>query len=231
MDRRHLLKFTSFAVAGAPAMPAAAPAQGRRPPAGLWGVWDQAFAQARLVSLSHVLEPDSPVWKGLPPITRFAQGAGRLDEAAPCAPFTYEKTGLESKVYTFAADRFGTQLDPPAHWHLCFPAIGELPPTLASEDWLMANGYMQAEGVAHFDRTPETGALVAIGFPRLKGGTGRFASFTATCPPEWSYGTRSGEVPEAPLPLNEKRLVWNEAKEFRERAAACDKPNGIQSFN
>jgi hypothetical protein len=85
-------------------------------------------------------------------------------------------------------------------------------PTLASEDWLMANGYMQAEGVAHLEQVPETGALVAIGFPRLKGGTGGFASFTAICPPEWSHGTRPGEVPEAPLPFNEKRLVWNEAK-------------------
>ncbi|MGH8249828.1 MAG: GNAT family N-acetyltransferase [Steroidobacteraceae bacterium] len=28
---------------------------------------------------------------------------------------------------------------------------------------------------------PKTGALVAIGFPRLKGGTGGFASFTAIC--------------------------------------------------
>jgi kynurenine formamidase len=25
----------------------------------------------------------------------------------------------------------GTQLDPPAHWHQCFPAVDELPPTLA----------------------------------------------------------------------------------------------------
>jgi kynurenine formamidase len=104
-------------------------------------------------------------------------------------------------------------------------------PTLASEDWLMANGYMQAEGVAHLDQVPETGALVAIGFPRLKGGTGGFASFTAICPPEWSHGTRPGEVPEAPLPFNEKRLVWNEAKGLRERTAACDKPKGKQSFN
>ena len=180
---------------------------------------------------------------------------------APYRPFTYEKTGLETTAYTFATDQFGTRLDPPAHWHPCFPAIDELPhfgaaqaggdlhrraggardvnhqlsveevrawerrrgripagsvvmvrsdwhrrwpdskrfqpadgrfpgvslaalkflhlerqillhghepldtdstPTLASEDWLMANGYMQAEGVAHLDQVPETGALVAI---------------------------------------------------------------------
>jgi kynurenine formamidase len=329
MDRRHLLKLTSLAVAGSATLPAAVSAKAKRA-AGLWGVWDQAFARARFVSLSHVLEPDSPVWKGFPPTTRFAQGTGRLDEAAPYAPFTFEKTGLETTAYTFATDQFGTQLDPPAHWHPCFAAIDELPPTLAlrklavisiaeqvktdvnyqltvadvrawerrhgpipagavvmvrsdwhklwsdakrfqpgdgkfpgvslaalkflhlerqillhghepldtdstptlaSEDWLMANGYMQAEGVAHLEQVPETGALVAIGFPRLKGGTGGFASFTAICPPEWSHGTRPGEVPEAPLPFNEKRLVWNEAKGLRERTAACDKPKGKQSFN
>jgi kynurenine formamidase len=42
-----------------------------------------------------------------------------------------EKTGLETTAYTFATDQFGTQLDPPAHWHPCFAAIDELPPTLA----------------------------------------------------------------------------------------------------
>lgn len=332
MERRQLFKLTSLAVvgAGAVALPAMAPAQAGTRAGGLWGVWDQAFARARFVSLSHVLEPDSPVWKGFPPTTRFMQGIGRMEEGAPYGPFTYEKTGLETTAYTFATDQFGTQLDPPAHWHPCFPAIEELPPTLAlrklavisiaeqvardvnhqlsveevrawerrrgripagsvvmvrsdwhrrwpdskrfqpadgrfpgvslaalkflhlerqillhghepldtdstptlaSEDWLMANGYMQAEGVAHLDQVPETGALVAIGFPRLKGGTGGFASFTAICPPEWGHGTRPGEQPEAPLPYQDKRLVWNEATGRRERTAACDKPKGKQSFN
>ena len=330
MERRQLLKLTSFALAGAAALPAAAPAQDRDLGKGLWGVWDQAFARARFVSLSHVLEPGSPVWKGFPPTTRFAQGTGRLEESAPYAPFTFEKTGLETTAYTFATDQFGTQLDPPAHWHPCFPAIDELPPTLAlrklavisiaeqvardvnhqlgiedvsawerrqgripagavvmvrsdwhrrwpdaklfqpadgrfpgvslaalkflhlernillhghepldtdstptlaAEDWLMANGYMQAEGVANLDQVPETGALVAMGFPRLKGGTGGFASFTAICPPDWPHGARPGEPAEAPLPYSEKRLVWNEAKGMRERTAACDKPRGKQSFN
>jgi hypothetical protein len=42
---------------------------------------------------------------------------------------------------------------------------------------------------------------------------------------------RPGEVPEAPLPYLEKRLVWNETKGARERDAACDKPKGKLSFN
>jgi hypothetical protein len=95
----------------------------------------------------------------------------------------------------------------------------------------MANGYMQAEGVTNLDQVPEVGALVAIGFPRLKGGTGGFASFTAICPPEWKHGERIGDRPDAPLPYNEKGLVWNEAKGMRERTAACEKPKGKMSFN
>lgn len=330
MDRRRLLKLTSAAVAGAGALPAVARPQKAGASQGLWSVWDNAISRARFVSLSHVLTPDTPVWNGFPLTTRFQQGTGRLDEKSPYAAFTYEKAGFETTAYTFATDQFGTQLDPPAHWHPCFPAIDELPatlalrklavisiadkvkadanyhltvadvhawertngmipagsvvmvrsdwskrwpdtaliqpadgkfpgatlealkllhlerkillhghepldadstPTLVAEDWLMNNGYMQAEGVAHLDQVPATGALIAIGFPRLKGGTGGFASFTAICLPDWPHGTRIGEAAEAPLPYNEKRLVWNEAKGLRERTAACDKPKGKESMN
>ncbi|HET7096403.1 MAG TPA: cyclase family protein [Casimicrobiaceae bacterium] len=330
MDRRRMLTLTSIALAGASVLPDVVSAQARKAAPGLWGVWDNAFARARFVSLSHVLTPDTPVWSGFPSTTKFQPGTGRLDDKSPYAPFTYEKTGLETSAYTFATDQFGTQLDPPAHWHQCFPAIDELPPTLAlrklavisivdkvqadpnyhltagdvrawermngtvpagsvvmvrsdwskrwpdasrlqpadhkfpgvtldalkllhlerrillhghepldtdstptlvAEDWLMNNGYMQAEGVANLDQVPATGALIAIGFPRLKGGTGGFASFTAICPSNWNSGTRPGDVPDAPLPYNDKRLAWNEAKGVRERTAACDKPKGKQSFN
>ena len=329
MERRTLLKLTSVAFAAGVVPPLAAqPA--KRPARGLWDVWDSAFAKARYVSLSHVLTQDAPIWKGFPPSTKFSQGTARLDDKSPYAPLTYEKVGLETTAYNFAADQFGTQLDPPAHWHQCFPAIDELPPTLAlkklavisiadkvaqdvnyhltvddirawerrhgrvpagsvvmvrsdwykrwpdnarfqpadgkfpgvaldalkflhlerkillhghealdtdstptliGEDWLMNNGYMQAEGVANLDLVPETGALVAIGFPRLQGGTGGYASFTAICPGEWPHGVRPGDTPEAPLPYMDKRLVWNEAKGARERTAACDKPRGKLSFN
>jgi kynurenine formamidase len=330
MDRRRMLKLTSIALAGAGSLPTAVSAQAKHAGPGLWSVWDNAFARARFVSLSHVLTPDTPVWRGFPATTKFQQGTGRLDDNSPYAPLTYEKTGVETTAYSFATDQFGTQLDPPAHWHQCFPAIDELPatlalrklvvisiadkvkadanyhltaadvrawerangtipagsvvmvrsdwskrwpdaaliqpadgkfpgvtlealkllhlerkillhghepldadstPTLVAEDWLMNNGYMQAEGVANLDQVPATGALVAIGFPRLKGGTGGFASFTAICPPGWAHGARPGEAAEAPLPYNEKRLVMNEAKGVRERTAACDKPKGKQSFN
>ncbi len=331
MDRRSLLKLTSFAAGAAlaAALPRAARAQASSAP-GLWGVWDTAFANARFVLLSHVLTQDVPVWKGFPPTTKFEQGAGRLDDKSPYGAFTYSKSGFETSAYTLATDQFGTQLDPPAHWHPCFPAIDELPatlalrklvvisiaeqvqrdvnyqmteedvrawerkngavpagsvvmvrsdwykrwpdparfqpadgrfpgvtlaalkylhlkrkilfhghepldtdstPTLIGEDWLMNNGYMQAEGVANLDQVPETGALVAIGFPRFKGGTGGYASFTAVCPADWRAGQRIADAPDAPLPYSDKKLVWDAQKGRRERAAACDKPKGKMSFN
>ncbi len=331
MERRAVLKLASFAIASAAGvLPSIGAAQTRPAARALWSLWDRTFANARYVSLSHVLTQDAPLWKGFPPTTKFSQGTGRVDEKSPYTALTYEKPGLETTAYTFAADQFGTQLDPPAHWHQCFPAIDELPPTLAlrklavisiaekveadpnyhltvddvrawerrhgripagsvvmvrsdwykrwpdqarfqpadgkfpgvrlealkflhldrnillhghepldtdstptlvGEDWLMNNGYMQAEGVANLDLVPPVGALVAIGFPRLKGGTGGFASFTAICPPDWPHGVRPSETPEAPLPYHDKRLVWNEAKGARERTTQCDKPKGKLSFN
>jgi kynurenine formamidase len=330
MDRRNFLKLTSVA-AGGVAFPAVGCSTSEPPGSrGLWRLWDEAFAGARFVSLSHVLTPGAPLWKGFPPGTAFARGLGRLDDTSAHAPFTYEASGVETTAYTFVADQFGTQLDPPAHWHQCFPAIDELPATLAvrklavisvadkvqgdptyhltvadvreweaahgtiprgsvvmvrsdwhtrwpdaarfqpadrrfpgvsldalkllhlerqillhghepidtdststlvGEDWLMNNGYMQAEGVANLDQVPATGALVAIGFPRLKGGTGGFASFTAICPAEWTHGARPGDDAEAPLPYHERRLVWNERTGMRERTAPCDKAKGHLSFN
>src|ERR1700741_4782664 len=130
MDRRRLLKLTSIALAGAAALPTVVQSQ-KSKSSGLWSVWDSAFARARFVSLSHVLTADTPVWSGFPTTTKFQQGTGRLDEKSPYAAFSYEKTGLETTAYAFATDQFGTQLDPPAHWHQCFPAIDELPATLA----------------------------------------------------------------------------------------------------
>lgn len=97
------------------------------------------------------------------------------------------------------------------------PLDTDTTPTLEGEAWLMHNGYTQAEGVAHLDQVPEVGALVAIGFPRLKGGTGGYASYTAICPPGWPYGVSVGEVPEAPLPRSDRPLHWDEAAGTRVR--------------
>ncbi|MEP6789297.1 MAG: cyclase family protein, partial [Acidobacteriota bacterium] len=65
------------------------------------------------------------------------------------------------------------------------PLDTDTTPTLEGESWLMHHGYTQAEGVANLDQVPEKGALVAIGFPKLQGGTGGYARYIAICPPDW----------------------------------------------
>jgi len=82
-------------------------------------------------------------------------------------------------------------------------------PALEGEAWLLRNGYTQAEGVANLDQVPEKGALVAIGFPKLQGGTGGYARFIAICPADWKYGVSVGEVPEAPLRMFAQPLHWD----------------------
>jgi kynurenine formamidase len=81
--------------------------------------------------------------------------------------------------------------------------------TLEGEAWLLHNGYTQAEGVANLDQVPETGALVAMGFPKFKGGVGGYARYIAICPPDWKYGVSVGQVAESPLPRASKPLRWD----------------------
>jgi kynurenine formamidase len=79
---------------------------------------------------------------------------------------------------------------------------------LEGESWLMHHGYAQAEGVANLDMVPETGALVAIGYSKFKGGTGGYARYIAICPPEWKYGVNIGPD-DAPLPRFAHALHWD----------------------
>jgi len=88
------------------------------------------------------------------------------------------------------------------------PLDTDTTPTLEGEAWLMHNGYTQAEGVANLDKVAETGCLVAIGFPKFKGGTGGYARYVAICPPDWKYGTTPGAA-DAPLPRSSRPLHWD----------------------
>jgi kynurenine formamidase len=97
------------------------------------------------------------------------------------------------------------------------PLDTDTTPTLEGESWLMHHGYTQAEGVAHLDQVPETGALVAIGYPKLQGGTGGYARYIAICPPDWKYGVTIGAIPEAPLPRMAKPLHWDTERGIRVR--------------
>lgn len=90
-------------------------------------------------------------------------------------------------------------------------------PTLEGEYWLLHNGYAQAEGVANLDQVPEKGALVAIGYPKFKGGLGGYARYIAICPPNWKYGVSVNQLPEAPLPKSNKVLHWDKQLGVRVR--------------
>ncbi len=90
-------------------------------------------------------------------------------------------------------------------------------PSLEGEAWLLRNGYTQAEGVANLDKVPEKGALVAIGFPKLQGGTGGYARYIAICPPDWKYGVTVGELPESPMKIFPRPLHWDEKAGTRVR--------------
>jgi kynurenine formamidase len=90
-------------------------------------------------------------------------------------------------------------------------------PTLEGESWLMHHGYAQAEGVANLDKVPATGCLVNIGYPKFGGGVGGYARFVAICPPSWRFGSRIGQVPEAPLRKYGTPLHWDAQTGMRVR--------------
>ena len=71
--------------------------------------------------------------------------------------------------------------------------------------------------VDNLDEAPESGALVAIGYPKVGGGLGGFARFIAICPPDWKYGVRIGEMADSPLAKSATRLHWDEARGMRVR--------------
>jgi kynurenine formamidase len=97
------------------------------------------------------------------------------------------------------------------------PLDTDATPTLEGEAWLLRNGYTQAEGVAHLDQVPESGALVEIGFSKIGGGLGGFARFVAICPPEWNYGVSIGEMAESPLARAATPLHWDDQRGMRVR--------------
>jgi len=96
------------------------------------------------------------------------------------------------------------------------PLDTDTTPTLEGEAWLMHHGYTQAEGVANLDQVPATGCLVAMGYPKFKGGTGGYARFIAICPANWKYGVTIGPG-DAPLPRSDKPLHWDATTGTRTR--------------
>jgi kynurenine formamidase len=97
------------------------------------------------------------------------------------------------------------------------PLDTDTTPTLEGEHWLMHHGYTQAEGVANLDGVPVTGCLVAIGYPKFRGGLGGYARYVAICP---RSSTSKGVLissRDAPLTRRAKRLHWNMKLGYRVR--------------
>ena len=97
------------------------------------------------------------------------------------------------------------------------PLDTDTTPDLEGEAWLLRNGYTQAEGVTNLDQVPEKGALVAIGYPKLGGGTGGYARYIAICPADWKYGVTVDSAKESPLPKATRPLKWDEQAGMRVR--------------
>ena len=79
-------------------------------------------------------------------------------------------------------------------------------PKFLAETWLLRHNFAQAEGVAHLDQVPESGALITIGFAKFAGGTGGFARYIAIAPPQWPHGVTLAEQSGAPLATHAHRL-------------------------
>jgi kynurenine formamidase len=97
------------------------------------------------------------------------------------------------------------------------PLDTDATPDLASERWLLTNGYTQTEGLMNLDLVPEAGAMVSIGFAKFKGGLGGFARYIAICPQDWKHGVSIDESTEAPLQKVSKPLRWDPDQRVRHR--------------
>ena len=96
------------------------------------------------------------------------------------------------------------------------PLDTDTTPTLEGEDWLMHNGYAQAEGVANLDGVPAKGCLVSFGSPKFKGGLGGYARYIAICPPSTRKGVKDLRD-DAPLPEFGTPLHWDTVLGYRVR--------------
>src|SRR5436853_535037 len=182
---------------------------------GLWKVYNDVLSRAKYVDLTHTIAPNMPVWKRRH--GRIAAGSVvfvRSDWSKRWPdPKLVEETqfpGVALEALQFLHEQR----------HILFhghePLDTDTTPNLEGEAWLMHHGYAQAEGVAHLDMVPEAGALVAIGYPKFKGGTGGYARYIAICPPDWRFGASIGSN-DAPLPKSPRLLHWDEKSGARVR--------------
>jgi kynurenine formamidase len=97
------------------------------------------------------------------------------------------------------------------------PLDTDTTPTLEGESWLMHHGYTQAEGVANLGGVPAVGCLVAIGYPKFKGGVGGYARYVAICPAGSTAKGQRIPAAEGPLPRHAAKLHWSARLGYRTR--------------
>jgi kynurenine formamidase len=147
-------------VLGALALAVLMPASASASRLGLWRVYNQSFAKARYINLTHEITPDIPVWKG------FGESVFEPSvDPATGQPYTWAGSGFEATAYRLSTDQLGTQLDPPAHWDPNYPAIDELPPTYAVRPLVVISivpqvkknptYFMTVKDIKRFERTHE----------------------------------------------------------------------------
>ena len=92
---------------------------------GLWSVYQQAFAHAKYIDLTHTIAPTHSR------LARFCAVHFRVPtldpQTRPARTRTRSRRLRGHAVRRSSTDQLGTQLDPPAHWAPEYPAIDELP--------------------------------------------------------------------------------------------------------
>jgi hypothetical protein len=74
-------------------------------------------------------------------------------------------------------------------------------PEFIGESWLLQHNFA-AEGMANLDQVPESGAFIALGFSRFKGGTGGFVRYIAIAAASWPLGVTIEQQSGASLPTH-----------------------------
>ena len=130
----------SFALvaAAALALVVGAPAHAQEQPANsatssLWQAYEDIFKSAKYIDLTHAFEPQQAVWPGFGNAKfKPAVAGNKIDGYVDVGEeFDYDKHGFVATAYELTTDRYGTQLDPPAHWDKLGATISDIPATYA----------------------------------------------------------------------------------------------------
>lgn len=97
-----------------------------------YALYEETFAKAQYIDLTHAFSPTIPVWPGFGASFFKAGVSGHTDEfSTEGDEWKYGVHGFQTTMYVLTTDQLGTQLDPPAHWNEFGATISDLPATIA----------------------------------------------------------------------------------------------------